>query len=99
MGGELRDATYAEYAKIRLENCSHSAFMQRELTMKGEFMSSRQNVFDLIKMIETGVLMLEKGTEGHSRRSIWRSGSRLLMLRRQRVLGWQHLLSLFLEAT
>jgi threonine dehydrogenase-like Zn-dependent dehydrogenase len=39
----------------------HSAVMHRDLTIKGKWMYSRQNVWDLIKMIEIGVLRLDKG--------------------------------------
>jgi threonine dehydrogenase-like Zn-dependent dehydrogenase len=39
----------------------HHAVMHRDLTLKGKWMYDRQQVLDLIKMIETGVLKLGKG--------------------------------------
>ena len=47
----------------------HSAVMHWNLQLKGKWMYDRQNVGDLIKMIEAGVLKLDKG-EGSGQRSI-----------------------------
>jgi hypothetical protein len=35
--------------------------MHRDLTLKGKWMYDRQQVLDLIKIIETGILALDKG--------------------------------------
>lgn len=42
----------------------HSAVMHRDLSIRGKWMYDRQQVVDLIKMIETGMLKLDKG-DGH----------------------------------
>jgi threonine dehydrogenase-like Zn-dependent dehydrogenase len=46
------------YADIAIP---HADFMHRDLQMKGKWMYSRRNVWDLIKMIERGVLKLDEG--------------------------------------
>ena len=42
----------------------HSAIMHKDLTLKGKWMYSRENVKELIKMTEVGVLKLAGGANG-----------------------------------
>jgi threonine dehydrogenase-like Zn-dependent dehydrogenase len=51
----------------------HSAIMHRDLTLKGKWMYSRQDVWDIIKMAQVGVLKLERGG-GSSQRPIKKFG-------------------------
>jgi hypothetical protein len=73
--------------------------MHRGLMLKGKFTSSRQNVWDLIKRIETGVLKLDKG-EGRSCKDLeLEEREKAFHVAAAESSARQHLLSSFLEAT